>query len=192
MKETLVFIDAGFLSKVNKNIRTGTYFNKINFATTISKNENFFMKKLYYYDAPPHSSNYKLVEKYNNFKNKLTQNKKVILREGRLQKLVIKSKCEKCYTEILKTKYQQKGVDTLLTMDLNNFQEKYKKIKTIILITSDSDFIPIIKHLKSKNIKIILYTFYTKDRKSEVSNKSPKLVKAVDDFKLIKKEFFEK
>ena len=29
-----------------------------------------------------------------------------------------------------------------------NFQEKYKKIKTIILITSDSDFIPAIKFFK--------------------------------------------
>jgi uncharacterized LabA/DUF88 family protein len=192
MKETLVFIDAGFLLKVNKNIRKGIYFNKFNFAKKISNNESFFMKHLYYYDAPPHSSNYEKTVKYRTFKKNLLKNKKITLREGRVQKLFIKSKCEKCGDENLKIKYSQKGVDTLLTMDLNNFLEKYSKIKTINLITSDSDFIPIIKFLKNKNIKIILYSYFVKNRNSEIYNKSPNLLKVANKYELIKKEFFEK
>ena len=48
----------------------------------------------------------------------------------------------------------------LIAMDLTNVLVKSPQIKKIILISSDSDFVPIIKNLNDNNVKTILYTYY--------------------------------
>ena len=124
MKDTIIFIDAGFLSKIKGELINKKYFDKFNFSRNVAKNENLFLKHLFYYDAPPHKSNYKMLKTYNNFKKDLLKNKQITLREGRLQKLNLKIKCVNCDKVKTETKYTQKGVDTLLNYGFNEFSRK--------------------------------------------------------------------
>jgi uncharacterized LabA/DUF88 family protein len=98
----------------------------------------------------------------------------VIVREGRCQKIG--------------NTYQQKGVDTLITIDLLRIPKK-ENIDEIILVSSDTDFVPIIEDLKEDEIKVILAYFTDKRRKSAFSL-SNHLWKACKNKILIRKEHF--
>ena len=58
MEETLVFIDEGFLSKLSKHLGKTKYIkiNYLKFAKQLSKKQNLFCKKIFYYTAPPYQS----------------------------------------------------------------------------------------------------------------------------------------
>jgi uncharacterized LabA/DUF88 family protein len=86
--------------------------------------------------------------------------------------------------------YNQKGVDTLLTMDMMNLPLKYPNLKKVILIASDSDFVPVIKEINKFGIKTILYTYYVKGRKTRFST-SNELFQVVSKYVLITKEDFK-
>jgi uncharacterized LabA/DUF88 family protein len=77
-------------------------------------------------------------------------------------------------------------------MDLMKVPLKYNHIKKIILIASDSDFVPIINNLQTEeNLKIILYTYFNRNRKSKFST-SNELIKSVFKYvKLTKEDFLE-
>ncbi|MFH1801401.1 MAG: NYN domain-containing protein [archaeon] len=98
----------------------------------------------------------------------------IIVREGRCQKI------DKIY--------QQKGVDTLLTIDLSRIPKK-EGIFDIIVLTSDTDFVPIINDLFEDGINVILAYFTDRKRKSGLSL-SNYLWKACKNKIKIKKEFF--
>ena len=102
---------------------------------------------------------------------------KIVIREGRCQRVKVDGKFE----------YNQKAVDVYLAMDLTNVITKYPNAKRIILISSDSDFVPVIKNLEENGIKTILYTYYEKNRDSNFS-RSNHLIKSVYKYKLIQKE----
>ena len=50
-----------------------------------------------------------------------------------------------------------------------DIRDNYPNIKKIILIASDSDFVPVIERMKQKGIEIILYTYFDRIRKSRFS-----------------------
>jgi uncharacterized LabA/DUF88 family protein len=83
----------------------------------------------------------------------------------------------------------QKGVDVLLAIDLINVPIAFPEVKKVILVSSDSDFVPIIKQLENSGIKTILYTFYEKKRNTGFS-RSNDLIKSVHKYALLKKEDF--
>jgi len=114
---------------------------------------------------------------YDRFISKLKLAKpKIIVREGRCQKI--------------DNTFQQKGVDTLMTMDLLKIDSQ-KKADSIIIITSDTDFVPIIKDIREEHkIQVILAYFTDKRRKSAFSL-SNHLWKACSRRLLIKREHFE-
>jgi|TARA_Y100000310_G_C20548708_1_gene746930 uncharacterized LabA/DUF88 family protein len=188
MEDTLVFIDAGFLSKLSKHFGKGKYlvYDLINFSKSISKKQNLSCKEIFYYTAPPFVPNkpsekeIKMKKAYDDFISRLSKHKNFHIREGRCQRLKINNKFE----------YKQKGVDSLVVMDLMTVPIDYSKIKKIILIASDSDFVPVIDNLKKRNIKIILYTYYEKGRKAKFST-SNELIKSVDKYVLLSKKDFE-
>ena len=167
MDSTLVFLDAGFLSKLSKYFGEGKYltYNLIQFSECISKKQNLLCKHIFYYTAPPFMSNtpseeeIQKKESYDNFVAKLKKNKNLTIREGRCQRLKINGKFE----------YMQKGVDSLVVIDLMNVHNDHPEVKKIILIASDSDFVPVIDNLRKKGIKTILYTYYEKGRKAKFS-----------------------
>ncbi len=187
MENTIVFLDGGFLSKLSKHFGRGKYliYDLFDFPKKLAKKQSLFCKKTFYYTAPPFISEKptqketKKKRDYDNFISKLSKNKDFIIREGRCQRLKIDGKF----------KYKQKGVDSLAVIDLMNVIIDYPEVKKIILIASDSDFVPVIDILKKKNIKTILYTYYETGRKAEFST-SNELIKSVSKYILITKQDF--
>jgi uncharacterized LabA/DUF88 family protein len=181
MKSTIVFIDAGYLSFISKFFGKGKplkYKLQI-FSKNLAKVKGFECKKIYFYTAPPYQSSKPSPEEnkrkanYDKFITKLKQ-ANIIIREGRCQKI--------------DNTYQQKGVDTLLTIDLSRIPKK-ENINEVIVLTSDTDFVPIINDLSEDGINVILAYFTDKKRKSGLSL-SNHLWKACKDKIKIRKEYF--
>jgi len=187
LRETLVFIDETFLEKLSKHLGNGKYlkFDKILFAENLAKKQNLNCKYIFYYTCPPFQCEVPTTEEkrkkegYSRFINKLKK-RGVIVREGRCQRL-------KCDGEFV---YKQKAVDILLAMDLMSVPLDYPKVKRIILISSDSDFVPIVESLEEKEVKTILYTYYERIRDTPFSV-SNHLVKSAYKYVLLTKEDFE-
>lgn len=182
----LVFIDASFLSKLSKYFGGGKYlvYDLSEFSKKLCEKQKLSCKKIFYYTAPPYQSGKSTVEEekrkdgYDRFVNKLGK-KDIVVREGRCQRLKIDGKFE----------YRQKGVDILMAMDLMEVLLKHSEVKKIILIASDSDFVPIINSLREEGVKTILYTYYEKKRNTNFS-RSNHLIKSVHKYVLLKKEDF--
>ena len=189
MEKVLVFIDAGFLSKLGKHFGGGIpiKYNILKFVKQLVGKEKMIFKHLFYYTAPPYQSNKpnesqkKRKERYDSFIKKLSLEQEITIHEGRCQRI----------KENGFWKYKQKGVDTLLTMGLMDVPLTYPKIQKIILIASDSDFVPIINRLQKLEIEIILYTYFDKKRNSIFST-SNKLLNSVTRYVQLCKEDFNK
>jgi len=187
MKDTLVFIDAGFLSKLSKYFGKGKYsiYDLIEFSKKLALDQNLICKDIFYYTAPPFQSEPPTPkeeikrEGYDRFIKRLKE-KGAIVREGRCQRLKINE-------EFM---FKQKAVDVFLTMDLTNVPIKYPHVKKIIFISSDSDFVPVINNLKELGIKTTLYTYYEKRRDSNFS-RSNELIKSVNKYVLLTKKDFD-
>lgn len=183
---TLVFIDAGFVSKLSGYFGNGEYlvYDLKKLSENICSSQNLNCKEIFYYTAPPFQSNNpsKLEEKrkygYDKFIKKL-KSLGIIVREGRCQRLKIDGKVI----------YNQKAVDVLLVMDLMDVLIKYPQIKKIVLLATDSDFVPVIKNLKERGVRTILYTYYEKKRDTNFS-RSNHLIKSVHKYVLLTKEDF--
>ena len=165
MEETLVFIDEGFLDKLTKLFGDGKRikFDKFNFAKRIAEKQNLICKYLFYYTCPPFQSDKPTEEEavrkkgHDRFITILSKNKDITIRQGRCQRII---------NEKREIEYNQKGVDTLLTLDISHIKEDFPDVKKIILISSDTDFCPAIKDIKERyKIEVILYTYFDKRRK---------------------------
>jgi len=165
-KETLVFIDANFLSKLSKHFGRGRYlrYNLITFSKNLAREQKLNCRQIFYYTAPPFQSEKPTKEEeirkdgYDRFVNKL-QGKGIIVQEGRCQRLKIDGEFV----------FKQKAVDILMAMDLMRVPLKFPKVKRIILIASDSDFVPVVKSLEEEDVKTILFTYYEKKRDTNFS-----------------------
>lgn len=185
-EETLVFIDEAFLSKLSKYFGEGKYlkFDRVLFSRNVAKKEKLILKNIFFYIAPPFqcpvpSKDEELrKEGYDRLVNQLRE-REVIVREGMCQRLKINGKF----------KYNQKAVDVLLAMDLTLTPLKYPKIKKIILIACDSDFVPVIHSLREFGVKTVLYTYYEKKRNTNFS-RSNDLIKSVHKYVLLSGQDF--
>lgn len=185
--DTVIFIDAGFLSKLSRHFGRGKYliYDLNNLAKNLSRKQKLNCKKIFYYTAPPFQSRKPTKEEerkkegYDKFIEKL-KDKKITIREGRCQRLKIDGN----YV------FNQKAVDILLAMDLMNVPLRNPEMKRIILISSDSDFVPVIKSLEENGVKTVLYTFYQKKRNAEFS-RSNYLIKSVYKYALLNKKDFD-
>ena len=188
MNETIVFIDAGFISKLSKHFGNGVYLKNdlINISKIFSQKEKLECIQIYYYTAPPFQSDKPKKqeqirrENYDLFINKLSKHHIIKIREGR---------CQKIKNKLGEDEYHQKGVDTLLTMDLMTVPLKHKSIKKIILIACDSDFVPVIKNLDSLNVQTILFTYFDRQRNSNFSS-SNELIQTVSKVNIITQKDF--
>ena len=189
MNETLVLVDSGFLSKVSKHLGNGRHlvYNIVSLAKNLAKKENLICKRIFYFTAPPFQSNPSNKggdrrRKYDRFIKKLKENQIIKIEEGRVQKI------KNSNGEI---KYFQKGVDTLLIMRLSFAPIDFPNIKKIILISSDSDFCPVIEELKSKGIGVILFSYHEKKRNTNFS-RSDHLLRSCSKYIKLSKEDFQK
>ncbi len=168
MEETIVFIDGGFLSKLSKHLGSGKYinFDLVNFAKSLGKKEQLFVKKTFYYTAPPFQASPptedQIIRKkgHDRFVNRFRNNTFFTIREGRCQRLIDKNG---------KEEYNQKGVDALAIMDLSSLPITFNNIKKIILVACDTDFCPVIEHLQKLGVEVILFTYYERKRESKFS-----------------------
>lgn len=189
MEDTLIFVDDGFFGLVKKHFSKEDKKPKKYLQTfrNICKKENLILKHLYIYTAPPFQSPKPtkkedfLMSKYQNMTKMLRRKKWITLGEGRCQKYINQNGEED---------FCQKGVDALIIMDMYDIKENYSNIKKIILIASDSDFVPAIERMKQKGFEVILYTYFDRKRKSKFST-SNHLLKIVSRWEKLKKEYFE-
>jgi uncharacterized LabA/DUF88 family protein len=168
VEDTLVFVDNGFFKLVKKELelRFNSKFGLFSSLRNICTREKLNLKHLFFYTAPPYQSEVPnkdesiLRRNYDTFSNMLKHKKKVTLREGRCQRLKIDGEY----------KYSQKGVDSWLVFDLARLKLNFPEIKKIILISSDSDFAPIIQEIKRLDeVEVILYTYFDRKRGSPFS-----------------------
>lgn len=183
LERTLVFIDAGYLSKISKYFGKGKHIklDLIQFSFSLAQKQNLSCEHIFYYTAPPFQSNPStphenvLKAGYDSFIRRMKSNSLITIREGRLQKIG--------------SVFTQKGVDTLLTMDLCQ-EPLSRKIKSVIVIAADTDFVPLFNELRSTHrIQIILYYFTDRFRNSAFSM-SNHILTACDKKVLLKKEDF--
>jgi uncharacterized LabA/DUF88 family protein len=189
MEDTLIFVDDGFFGLVKKHFQMKDKKNKKYLQTfrNICKNEQLNLEHLFIYTAPPYQNpkptkkENLLMKKYLNMTKMLREKEWVTLREGRCQKII---------SQEGKEEFTQKGVDALVILDMYDFKEKYPKIKKIILIASDSDFVPVIERMRTKGIEIILYTYFDRNRKSRFST-SNELLKVCSKWVKFNQQYFE-
>ena len=183
LENTAVLIDAGYLKELSKHFGNGKYLKLdiLKFAKYLAVKCGFWMKEIYFYTAPPFQGTpptpqeIKLKAGYDKFVSRLTKHLEVTLREGRVQKL--------------DGEFTQKGVDTLLVMDLMELAH-HKKYKSVILLACDTDFVPIIKKLHSENkMNVVLYYYTDRVRHSKFSM-SNEILNACKNKILLTKEYF--
>jgi uncharacterized LabA/DUF88 family protein len=114
--------------------------------------------------------------KYDKWVSKLRRIHNFVVREGRCQKV--------------NGDYHQKGVDTLITMDLMTIPAQ-KSIKTIILVSCDTDFVPILKQIQEKGLKVILF-YYNDFIRGSTFSMSNHILDTCPENVLITKEQLEK
>lgn len=186
MQECAVYIDDGYLSKISKHFG-GSYHLKIDYyklANNMARDLRYWCVERNLYCAPPFQSNPPTLEEskrksgYDKLVSALRKCPDFNVREGRLQKV--------------DGEYHQKGVDTLLTMDLMKLKNNNKKIRTVILLTCDTDFVPVINEIRREcGIKVILY-YYSDFLRNSHFSMSDHLLKEVDQKILINEEFLNK
>lgn len=185
MDKTIFLIDGAYLSYISKYFGNGKPLKyKIEkFVVNICNELNLLCDKIYYYTAPPYKgsaptdSEKQKQRNYDRFISKLRVVKpEIIIREGRCQKI--------------NNTFQQKGVDTLMTMDLLKIASQ-RKIDSIIILTSDTDFVPIIRDIKEEHNMQIILAYFTDKRRKSVFSLSNHLWKVCNKRILIRKEFFD-
>ena len=190
MEDTIVFVDDGFFRLVKKYFQeiTGKKKKFLQTFRNIAKKESLDLKHLFFYMAPPFQSKHPNKDeksrnrKYDNIKKMLDKKAWITVREGR---------CQKIFDEMGNPKFSQKGVDSWIVADLCIFKEDFPHVRKVILISSDSDFAPIMKIIKEKrNIEVILYTYF-EDKRRSLFYRSNHLLKAVSRWVKLKGEDFE-
>jgi len=145
------------------------------------------MRHVYIYLAPPYQNKTpskresQLMSNYQKMIKMFKKKDWVTLREGR---------CLRNVDENGQQHFYQKGVDALIIMDMYDLKETFPEVDKIVLIASDSDFVPVIKRMKKKDFKVILYTYFDKIRNSKFST-SNYLKQSCSKYVKLKPEDFE-
>jgi len=183
---TVVFIDNAYLIRLKKYFfQEKLKYNLNIFIKKLAEKNKFFVEKIFLYDAPPYQdeqSSFKeneMKERYDQFVS-IFKKDGIIVREGRTQRLRIGDSFI----------YKQKGVDMLLGIDMVSVLKDFPHIKSVILLTGDSDFVPVVEKLNQFNIQVFLLTYFERKRRSSFS-RSNYLIKSVSKSIKITKQDFE-
>jgi len=189
VENALVFVDDGFFGLVKKHFQKNDNKPKKYLQTfrNICSKEEVNLEHLFIYTAPPFQSptptikEASLMSRYQNMTKMLRKKKWITLREGR---------CQRVINEHGTFDYYQKGVDALVIMNMYDVKNSYPDLKKIILIASDSDFVPLLEKMKQKGFEVIIYTYFDRLRKSRFST-SNHLLKVASRWVKLTKEYFE-
>jgi len=183
-EETIVFIDGAYLSLIAKHFfgKKPPAFDISKLAEKLARDQGLECKGIFYYTAPPYQGRQTNAEEtrrkanYDKFIARLKKLPQLIVREGRCQKL--------------DNSFAQKGVDTLLTIDLARLPLKFNVAK-IVLVLCDTDFVPILNELRAESgIKVIIYYYSDRVRGSRFSM-SNHILTACDKSVMLDKSCFE-
>lgn len=186
-KNVIVFIDAGYLSHLTYHYGSDGKHLKFkieDLAINLAKHVNKWCTEIYYYTAPPYQSQNPTEEEkrkksgYDKLISKLRNSKKIInIREGRCIKPTF-------------GKPIQKGVDVWMTIDILRVAQR-KEADEIILITADTDFVPLLKVVREEyNLKISL-GYIAGEKNGKKLYLSNYLLQNCDTPIFLEKEFFE-
>ena len=184
MKNTIVFIDGEYLKLIAKELFEIdiSSLDLKGFALALANDQRLWCKDIFYYVAPPHQSKSatrnerKRKVKYDSFVGNLKKRARFTVREGRCQKIG--------------KKFREKGVDTLMTIDLVTKPPK-ENVKTVILVTCDTDFVPAMDYLKSElQTNVIVYYYANRKRHSKFSM-SNHILAACNKAVMLRKRHFE-
>lgn len=186
MSKYAILVDAGFLKhKINDSkqpiseITIEAATSLIQGAVELSQSTLY---RIYYYDSPPleksliNPINTELYARY--MPEKTAQRKQLLhklsklpyyaIRKGDIvdrgweldKRVFIKSKdgCLTIKANDIKPNLQQKGVDMRIGLDKASLSLK-KLVDTVVLVTSDSDFIPAMKFARREGLNLHLVTF---------------------------------
>lgn len=183
----VVFIDNAYLLRLKSYLFPyGLRYSIKNFINIIAKRNYYNVKKILLYDAPPFQSPIPSEEER---KRKVSYDKVAFylktdgieLREGRTQRIRLGK-------EFI---FKQKGVDMLLGIDMVGIKEDFSNIQRVVLLSGDSDFVPVVNKLKKQGISVTLLTYFERKRKSPFS-KSNELIKVANScIKINPKDFKE-
>jgi len=183
---TVVFVDNAYLIRLKKYLfKEKLKYHLGLFIDSIAQKYGLIVEKIFLYDAPPYQGECpsihenEMKEKYDKFIS-LFKKEGITVREGRTQRLKIGNNFI----------YRQKGVDMLLGIDMIAVIKDYPHVKTVILLTGDSDFVPVVAKLNKYNVKVFLCTYFERKRESPFS-RSNYLIKSVSKSIRITKRDFE-
>jgi uncharacterized LabA/DUF88 family protein len=189
MKDCFVFVDNGFFKLAKREIERKSE-KRLNFFKAfrnIAEKEECKVKRLFFYDAPPYQSKCpneienRLKKNYDRFARMIKSKKWINFNEGT---------CIKVRSPEGKSFFTQKGVDALMIMDMYECAMDSPEVQKMILIASDSDFVPIVEKMREKEKEIILYSYFDRIRGSKFST-SNQLLDSVSRWNQLKVEDFE-
>lgn len=179
-EDTAILIDAGFLKHAFTKQFTPKGAPRVHMtvdqvlknASTLCDKERLF--RIYYYDAAPYDgtqtnpiskktwdfSKSSLYSTADSFQHALARSKKVAFRKGRLAfrgwELKDGVAAGKTLTEKdISPIFEQKMVDIKIGLDISWLAIK-RIIDRIIIVTSDSDFIPVMKFARKEGVEVVL------------------------------------
>ncbi len=185
--KVVVFIDNAYFLRLKKYFfKSGIKFSAKDFIENVAKRNNLFVEKIFLYDAPPFQNKQptfeerKMKETYDKFVFRFRE-EGINVREGRTQRLRIGGSFI----------YKQKGVDMLLGIDAVGILNYFSDLKKVVLLTGDSDFVPVVEKLSEIGIKTILFTYFDRVRSSPFSRCNDLLKSCLRWIKLTKEDFLE-
>jgi len=79
----------------------------------------------------------------------------------------------------------------LLGIDMVTIQKDYPDLNGVVLLSGDSDFVPVVLRVRFLGMNVILWTYFERNRESPFS-RSNYLVESVDKFiKIERQDFLE-
>jgi len=158
-EKVICAIDGGFLTKtIEKYAQAQALLQakKLDYSALVHKMAgNISLLRSYYYTAPPFVSpnptptQKTLQSNFETLKNMLLKIPQMEIRLGRIKR---------SFDSSGNPKFSQKGVDTLMAIDLVTFSTK-KLISHAVLLTGDSDLIPAIQVVKNEGVIVKVITF---------------------------------
>ena len=179
-----MFIDGAYLSLIAKKFDRKGRYDLGKLAAVFAEDASLHCAHTYFYSAPPYQSPVPTPDenarkaRYDRFISRLKGLPGLTAREGRCQKIG--------------NSYRQKGVDTLMTMDLTLMPIDHAQVKQAIIVTADTDFVPVLSHLREHHgLRITLY-YYTDRKRGSGFSLSNHLLSICDECRLISPSHFDR
>jgi uncharacterized LabA/DUF88 family protein len=153
-----IFIDGAYLEKVLKNEFDLVGIDFVKLSQVMARGKEIL--RTYYYNCLPYQSHPPTQEERERFSNKqgffifLDRLPRYAVRLGRLAYRGTNEKGE--------PRFEQKGIDTLLCVDMVNLAATHQ-IASVSLLAGDSDCIPAIKVAKEHGVDITLFHSQIRD-----------------------------